>query len=184
MGEYRRSRCCISGYTAAAFLRKWLSGNDRVMVISPQADYNWNLHPTSGLASDSSARSRSPSAGPHYRRHEIEFKQARAVALFPEGDDENRSPSVEIEWTLEGKRGKREKIRYDFLINATGPKLTSLRPAASVRERAASSVCTAQHAEETSRVFLEMVDRMEHGERKRGFLSAWATAAHARGRSL
>ena len=31
----------ISGHTAAAFLRKWLGKEHQVVVISPQATYNW-----------------------------------------------------------------------------------------------------------------------------------------------
>ncbi len=157
----------ISGHTAAAFLRKWLGKNDEVVVVSPQPDYNWipsNIWVGVGLLRKDQVM---VPLAPIYKRHEIEFKQARAVALFPEGDETNPRPTVEIEWTLDAKRGQREKIAYDFLINATGPKLnfdatTGLGPG-----KNSLSVCTADHAEETSRVFLEMVERMKHGEKKR-----------------
>jgi sulfide:quinone oxidoreductase len=157
----------ISGHTAAAFLRKWLGRNDEVVVVSPQPDYNWipsNIWVGVGLLRKDQVM---VPLAPIYRRHEMEFKQARAVALFPEGDEANPQPTVEIEWTLDAKRGQREKIAYDFLINATGPKLnfdatTGLGPG-----KNSLSVCTADHAEETSRVFLEMVERMRRGEKKR-----------------
>lgn len=157
----------ISGHTAAAFLRKWLGRNDEVIVVSPQPDYNWipsNIWVGVGRMKKDDVLI--PLA-PIYRRHEIEFRQARAVALFPEGEELDPRSSVEIEWTLENKRGEREKIAYDFLINATGPKLNfeatpGLGPGGN-----SLSVCTASHAEEASRVFLEMVERMKRGERKR-----------------
>lgn len=157
----------ISGHTAAAFLRKWLGRNDEVIVVSPQPEYNWipsNIWVGVGRMKKEDVLI--PLA-PIYRRHEIEFRQARAVSLFPEGEEQDPRPSVEIEWTLENKRGEREKIAYDFLINATGPKLNfeatpGLGPGGN-----SLSVCTAGHAEETSRVFLEMVERMKRGERKR-----------------
>lgn len=157
----------ISGHTAAAFLRKWLARNDEVIVVSPQPEYNWipsNIWVGVGRMKKEDVLI--PLA-PIYRRHEIEFRQARAVSLFPEGEEQDPRPSVEIEWTLANRRGEREKIAYDFLINATGPKLNfeatpGLGPGGN-----SLSVCTASHAEETSRVFLEMVERMKRGERKR-----------------
>ena len=157
----------ISGHTAAAFLRKWLGKNDQVVVVSPQADYNWipsNIWVGVGLLRKDEVTT--PLA-PIYRRHEIEFNQARAVALFPEGDEANPQPTVEIEWTLDAKRGQREKIAYDFLINATGPKLNFDATSGLGPGKNSLSVCTADHAEETSRVFLEMVERMRRGEKKR-----------------
>ena len=141
--------------------------NDEVVVVSPQPDYNWipsNIWVGVGLMRKDQVTF--PLA-PIYRRHEIEFKQARAVALFPEGDEADPQPSVEIEWTLEGKRGQREKIAYDFLINATGPKLNFDATSGLGPGKNSLSVCTADHAEETSRVFLEMVERMKRGEKKR-----------------
>lgn len=109
----------ISGHTAAAFLRKWLPERDEVVVISPQPEYNWipsNIWVGVGLLRKEQVL---VSLAPIYQRHQIEFKQARAVALFPEGDEGNPESTVEIEWTLDAKRGQREKIAYDFLINAT-----------------------------------------------------------------
>jgi sulfide:quinone oxidoreductase len=104
---------------------------------------------------------------PIYRRHQIEFKQAPAVALFFEGDEGNPQSTVEIEWTLEAKCGQRERIAYDFVINATGPKLNFDATAGLGPGKSGPSVCTADHAEETSRVFLEMVERMRRGDKKR-----------------
>ena len=157
----------ISGHTAAAFLRKWLGARDEVVVVSPQPDYNWipsNIWVGVGLMRKEQVL---VPLAPIYRRHEIEFKQARAVALFPEGDEENPRAFVEIEWTLEGRQGQRDKIPYDFLINATGPKLNFEATSGLGPGKNSLSVCTASHAEETSRVFLETVERMKRGEKKR-----------------
>ena len=157
----------ISGHTAAAFLRKWLGKNDQVVVVSPQPDYNWipsNIWVGVGLLRKDQVTT--PLA-PIYRRHEIEFKQARAVGVYPEGGEHDPQPFVEIEWTLDSKLGLREKIGYDFLINATGPKLNFDATSGLGPGKNSLSVCTADHAEETSRVFLEMIDRMKRGEKKR-----------------
>ena len=63
--------------------------------------------------------------------------------------------------------GTRERLRYDFLVDATGPKLNfaatpRLGPAAH-----SLSVCTESHAAATARALDECVDRMRRGERQR-----------------
>lgn len=113
----------ISGHTAALFLRKWLGKDHSVVVVSPSANYNWipsNIWVGVGLLKPHQVMF--PLA-PIYRRAGIEFKQARAIALHPEGSDANPSTHVDIEWTLQEKAGEKERVAYDFLINATGPKL-------------------------------------------------------------
>ena len=104
---------------------------------------------------------------PIYQRHEIEFKQARAIALYPEGDQADSRPSVEIEWTLEGKAGERERVPYDFLINATGPKLNFGATEGLGPGKNSLSVCSAEHAAETAVALQEAVARMKRGERQR-----------------
>jgi sulfide:quinone oxidoreductase len=157
----------VAGHTSAAFLRKWLGGGHEVTVVSPQPDYNWipsNIWVGVGLLRKDQVTF--PLA-PVYRKKGIEFRQARAVALYPEGRAEDRQPLVEIEWTAEERSGQREWLPYDYLINATGPKLNfaateGLGPGAN-----SVSVCTADHAVETAHVFRTLIERMKRGERKR-----------------
>ena len=141
----------IAGHTAAAFLRRWLPKRDEVAVVSPMPEYNWipsNIWVGVGLLSKKQVVF--PLA-PVYQRAGIDFRQARAVALWPEGDAASATPAVEIEWTREDRRGQREKIRYDFLVNATGPKLNFDATPGLGPGRHTYSVCTADHAEETAR---------------------------------
>jgi sulfide:quinone oxidoreductase len=157
----------ISGHTAAAFLRQWLGKNDQVVVISPQSTYNWipsNIWVGVGLMNEGQVTF--PLA-PIYKNHGIEFKQAKAIALYPEGTVDDANPTVEFEWTIEGKQGQREKLTYDYLINATGPKLNFDATSGLGPGKNSLSVCTAGHAQETARVFLEKVERMKRGERQR-----------------
>ena len=157
----------ISGHTAAAFLRKWLGKQDEVVVISPQSTYNWipsNIWVGVGLMQKEEVL---VPLEPIYRSHGIEFKQARAVALYPEGDQANSRPAVEIEWTLEGRAGLREMVRYDFLINATGPKLNFGATEGLGPGKNSLSVCTADHATEAAASLAEAVARMQRGERQR-----------------
>lgn len=157
----------ISGHTAAAFLRKWLSSQDEVVVISPQPTYNWipsNIWVGVGLMRKEQVLL--PLA-PIYERHEIDFRQARAIAMFPEGDAADSRPAVEIEWTLDSKAGQRERVTYDFLINATGPRLNFDATEGLGPGKNSYSVCTADHAVETAAALHESVERMKRGERQR-----------------
>ncbi len=157
----------ISGHTAALFLRKWLPKSHDVTVVSPLADYNWipsNVWVGVGLLRPEQVLF---PLTPVYERARIDFRQARAVAIYPDGDEVAPHPAVEIEWTLASKARTRERLRYDFLVNATGPKLNFAATAGLGPGQHSYSICTAGHAAETGRVFLEMVERMRRGERKR-----------------
>lgn len=157
----------VAGHTAAAFLRKWLGKKDEVAVVSPKPEYNWipsNIWVGVGLLKRDQVVF--PLA-PVYRRAGIVFHQAKAVALYPDGAAGLAKPHVEIEYTGEGKAGEREKISYDFLLNATGPKLNFEATPGLGPERNSLSVCTAGHAEQASTAFLERVERMKRGERQR-----------------
>ncbi len=157
----------VSGHTAAAFLRKWLTKNDEVTVVSPLPTYNWipsNVWVGVGLLRPDQVRF--PLA-PVYRRHGVDFKQARAVALYPEGTEEYPTAMVEIEYTEDVRKGKRERIPYDFLVNATGPKLNFGATEGLGPEGASFSVCTPDHAHQSSQTFLNLVEQMKRGDRKR-----------------
>ncbi len=157
----------ISGHTAAAFLRKWLGRGDDVIVVSPKADCNWipsNVWVGVGLMPP--AKVVFPLA-PVYERHGIEFKQARAVELHPEGRTADPAPYVVVESTRPGQEGVREDIRYDFLINATGPKLNFGATPGLGPTGHSLSVCTDTHAAEAAHALDSCVERMRRGERQR-----------------
>ena len=157
----------VSGHTAAAFARKWLGRRDEVIVVSPQSHYNWipsNIWVGVGLMPP--AKVRFPLA-PVYARAGIEFRQARATEIHPEGRADDGSPFVVIESTRDGHAGPREEIKYDFLINATGPKLNFGATEGLGPGKHTLSVCTDSHAHETSRALDAAVERMRRGERQR-----------------
>lgn len=157
----------VSGHTAAAFLRKWLGRDCRVTVISPKPDYNWlpsNIWVGVGRMAPSEVL---VPLEPVYEKAGIEFKQARALKIFPEGGETLSSPHVEIEWTGSDRRGARELVSYDFLINATGPKLNFEATEGLGPEGHSYSVCTADHAQHTAAAFLDQVKAMQGGARRR-----------------
>ena len=154
----------IAGHTAAAFARRWLGREHAVTVVSPRPDYNWvpsNIWVGVGLMT--AAKVTFPLA-PVYERAGIEFVQASAREIHPEGDRDDSSPYV----IAEAANGKRSKVGYDFLINATGPalrfdKTEGLGP----DEGNSLSVCLPQHAAQAAAALDEEVERMRRGEKRR-----------------
>ncbi len=157
----------VAGHTAASFLRKWLGSEAEVTVVSPKPDYNWipsNIWVGVGLLRPQQVLF--PLA-PVYARHGIAFRQGRAVTLHPEGTRDAAQPFVTVASTREGEEGRLERIPYDFLINATGPKLNFDATPGLGPGRHSLSVCTAEHAAETASFLDEAVARMKRGEHKR-----------------
>lgn len=60
---------------------------------------------------------------PLYKKKNIGYKQAKVVTFHPEGDADVDKPFVMVEYVVDEEKGKQEKVTYDYLINATGPKL-------------------------------------------------------------
>ncbi len=157
----------VSGHTAAAYLRKWLGEKDEVVVVSPKPDYNWlpsNIWV--GLGRMRPEEVVIPLA-PIYKKNGIVFKQARAISIYPEGNEESGQAYVRIESTAPADAGKQELLSYDFLINATGPKLNFAATEGLGPDGYSYSVCTADHAQHAARAFLENVEAMKRGERRR-----------------
>ena len=101
---------------------------------------------------------------PVYARSGIEFVQAAAREIHPEGDRDDPSPYV----TAQSADGAHSKVRYDFLVNAPGParrfdKTEGLGP----ESGNSLSVCLPQHAAQAAAALDEEVERMRKGERRR-----------------
>ena len=174
----------VAGHTAAAFLRKWLGREHQVTVVSPKPDYNWlpsNIWVGLGLRTPQSVL---VPLKPVYDRVGIVFKQARALTLFPEGDAAMPSPHVEIEYTAGDKNQQRELVPYDFLINATGPKLKFDATEGLGPDHFTNSVCTADHAFHAAQAFLRDVEAMKHGEQRRFVVGSGHGTCTCQGASL
>ena len=152
----------ISGHTAACFLRKKLGRRHEVVVVSPVLQYNWvpsNIWV--GIGTMKREQVIFP-LEPVYRDAGIIFKHARALSLHPEGDEANPQPYVVI--ATPGTDAT-ESLPYDFLINATGPKLNFGATKGLGPEGHTLSVCTDSHAEHTARELTERIERMRKGEK-------------------
>ncbi len=137
----------IAGHTAATHLRRKLSKEHEIIVVSPNRNYQWvpsNIWVGIGRMNPKDVIF---PLEPLYKKSRIEYKQAKVSIFWPEGDLKSRKPFVEIEYVFGEKKGTKEKVEYDFLINATGPKLAfdqteGLNPGTNK----AYSVCTYDHA--------------------------------------
>ena len=154
----------ISGHTAASFMRKWLDANHTVTVISPKPTYNWipsniwvgvGRMPAGSVVFD---------LAPVYRRCGVEFIQARAHTLNPDGSRELPAPHV-----LADRTDRRETVTvpYDYLINASGPRLDFARTPGLGPGLNSLSVCEPGHAAEAAEQLQACVARMKRGERQR-----------------
>lgn len=154
----------ISGHTAALHLRRALDAEHRITVVSPNADWNWipsNIWV--GVGRMDKRRVLFP-LEPVYRRKGIEFRQAKATGLWPRGDDTDARGAVDVEYTGQGRVGQHERLRYDYLINATGPKLKFEATPGLGPDGHTASVCTADHAADAAERLAACIERMRAGE--------------------
>lgn len=158
----------VSGHTAALYLKKRLGKAHQVVVVSPNSNYNWipsNIWV--GVGKMTTADVVFPLA-PIYKRKGIDFVQAKAFALWPEGDSESDQAAVEVEHTSADRAGQAEKIRYDYVVNATGPKLNfAATPGLGPDNGHTVSVCTPSHATEANEKLSELIAACKAGESKR-----------------
>lgn len=157
----------ISGHTAALHLRRLLGRDHHVVVVAPNAKWNWipsNIWV--GVGRMSADQVTFPLA-PIYRRKGIEFHQALATTLFPEGSSDEAEPHVSITYTDPARQGETTTLRYDYLINATGPKLNFAATPGLGPEANTASVCTAAHATQAADQLRAAIEKMRSGERQR-----------------
>ncbi|MCB1101409.1 MAG: FAD-dependent oxidoreductase, partial [Kiritimatiellae bacterium] len=112
----------IAGHTAALHAHRKLRGRHELVVVTPNRKWNWipsNIWVGVGFMGVDDVTF---DLAPVYRKLGIPLYQARATTLYPEGSDDQPLPHVEISYTDPERVGQTEKLTYDYLINATGPK--------------------------------------------------------------
>jgi sulfide:quinone oxidoreductase len=156
----------IAGHTAVLMLRKELPEEHEVTVVSPKPQYNWipsNIWVGVGKMKPEDVAF---DLAPVYSREGIAFRLARAVELHPEGDAKDATPFVVAESTAPGRAGERERVPYDFLVNATGPRLNFAATPGLGPEANSTSVCTHDHAANAAQRLEAVIQRMQRGERQ------------------
>ena len=158
----------ISGHTVARYLGKWVGKKHRVTVVSPKSKWNWIPSNVWVGCGEMTAEQVTFDLAPIYKKAGVEFLQAKAVSLHPEGGGDRARPFVRIEYTDEAKAGQTEDVDYDFLVNATGPKLNfDATPGLGPEKGYTVSVCTAEHALEANAKLQECIEAMKKGERRK-----------------
>lgn len=154
----------IAGHTAALVLRRKLAREHEVVVVTPNRQWNWipsNIWVGVGRMTPAQVTFE---LAPVYARAGITLHQARAVELHPEGDTDEPEPFVVIESTESNGAGTRTRLTYDYLVNATGPKLNFAATPGLGPEGNSLSVCTHEHAAHTAERLREAIERMRNGE--------------------
>ena len=157
----------ISGHTAALHLRRLLQPPHEVVVVSPNSQWNWipsNIWVGVGRMKPSQVTF---PLRPVYDKHGIDFRQAKAVALHPEGDASTAKGFVDVVYTDPARSGEMQSIEYDYVINATGPKLNFAATPGLGPDGHTLSVCTYGHAEQAAAALAEVIRKLKAGQPQR-----------------
>ena len=156
----------IAGHTAALHLTRMLNRSDQVVVVTPNSKWNWipsNIWVGVGRMKTDQVTF---DLGPIYRRKGIEFHQALATAIHPQGDGSHARPFVDLTYTDPARAGEQSQLEYDYLVNATGPKLNFGATPGLGPDGHSASVCTSGHAVAASAALRDSITRMKKGERQ------------------
>lgn len=157
----------IAGHTAARHLHTLLIAEHQIVVVSPKPEWNWvpsNVWVGVGQMAEKEVTF---DLAEIYKKTRIDFKQAKGIAIHPEGSSTLSKPYVTIESTLSSTAGQMESIEYDYLIKATGPKLNfGATEGLGPDHGHTVSVCTAAHASEANHKLQIIIEALKRGEKK------------------
>lgn len=155
----------VAGHTAALHLKRMIGREHKVTVVTPNSQWNWIPSNIWVGVGEMGKKDVVFPLAPIYERKKINYVQAKAVAIRPHGDAESPRPAVDVEYTGQGKQGQTGRLRYDFLINATGPKLKfEATPGLGPDDGGHTvSVCTAEHAVHAADELAKLIARAKAG---------------------
>lgn len=145
----------FSGQTAALYLRKILNKQHEVIVISPWPRFTYIPSLVWVGVGQMQPEKTMFELAPVFKKKEIKFVQAWAKEIHPD----------EQFVIAKSNDGTKQKVDYDYLINATGPHLNfegteGLGPDNGYTH----SICNIHHAKIARDSYLETVERMKKGE--------------------
>jgi len=158
----------VAGHTAATFAAKWLGSEHEVVVVTPNSQWNWipsNIWVGVGKMQKSDVVF---DLAPVYKKGGVIYKQALATEIHPEGGAASAKPYITMEYTSQDRAGQVDTLEYDYLLNATGPKLNfgatpGLDPE---KDGNTVSVCSAEHAVHASSELDKIIEALKKGEHK------------------
>ena len=161
----------VAGHTAATFAKEWLGEEHEVVVVTP--DGNWNWTPSNIWVGTGEMRKEDAvfPIAPVYEKVGIDYREAKAVSIHPEGKSDSDKAFVTIEYTGQGKAGQSEELSYDYLVNATGAKLDfdatpGLGNGNAEPGPHTVSVCTAEQALHASEELEKVMEKMRKGQKQ------------------
>lgn len=154
----------IAGHTAALHLRRMLGRDHEVVVVSPNSQWNWIPSNIWVGVGQMSVKQVTFLLAPVYWRKGIEFHQAFATELHGAGGATSDHPYVSVRSTDPARAGEIAELEYNYLINATGPKLNFGATPGLGPDGYTWSVCTAGHATEAAKSFDAVVQKLKAGE--------------------
>jgi sulfide:quinone oxidoreductase len=161
----------VAGHTAASFAAKWLGSSHEVVVVTPNSKWNWIPSNIWVGVGEMSKEEVTFDLAPVYNKAGITYKQAKAVSIHPEGSQDTDKAYVTIESTG-SDAGEISTVEYDYLINATGPKLNfdatpGLGDGNGQMGEHTVSVCTADHAVHAAHELEKIIDKLRQGEKQK-----------------
>ncbi len=159
----------VAGHTAASFAAKWLGKDHEVIVVTPNSKWNWIPSNIWVGVGEMTKQDVTFDLAEVYKKTTVDYRQAKAISINPEGSQEKEKPFVTVEYTGQNKIGETEEIEYDYLINATGPKLNfdatpGLGDGNGQMGNYTVSVCTADHAVHAAHELDECIKKMKDGK--------------------
>ncbi|MGD8589087.1 MAG: FAD-dependent oxidoreductase [Chromatiales bacterium] len=158
----------LSGHTVARYLSKKLNKKKHeIVMVSPRDTWNWipsNIWVGVGEMTKDQVIF---DLKPIYKKAGVNFRQAKGISIHPEGKAGSDKPYVVVEYTSEEKAGQTSELEYDYLVNATGPKLNFAATEGLGPETGfTNSVCTPDHALKANEDLQALIKQMKQGEHK------------------
>ncbi len=153
----------FSGQYAALILQNALKGRGEheIVVVNPFPKFTYVPSMIWVGTGQIKAEEAQFDLAPVYERLGILWIQGLATEVHP---DENLIVVEPRDGTSRGP----QRVTYDYLINATGPHLNfDATPGLGPDKGYTHSICTPPHATDTAHHYLELVRRLEKGERAR-----------------
>lgn len=155
----------VSGHTSALVLRDKLSKKDhKVIVVTPNSQWSWIPSNVWVGVGKMTREDVTFSLGEVYRKQGIDYVQGLGEVIFPEGGESRDKPFVRVKGTGVENSGQVIDIEYDYLVNATGPKLNFDATPGLGPDKFSHSICTYSHAEDAALAVEEKIELMKKGK--------------------
>ena len=160
----------VAGHAAATILGDSIGKEHEIIVVAPNS--NWNYIPSNVWVGTRKIKKEDVlfPLRPIYEKCNVDFRQAKAKSIHPEGKEGSDTPYITVEYVDPNKKGEIEEISYDYLINATGPKLNFAKTPGLGDENGIGehtvSICTADHATHAHQKLEEVLEKAKTSKQK------------------